>query len=1821
MASLNLLIYEKAQKYGLPPKLLYELVRQESGFNPRAKSPAGAMGLTQLMPATAKSLGVTDPYDPEQNLDAGARYLRQQLDRFGRIDLALAAYNAGPGAVQKYGGIPPYKETQAYVQKILKNAGIQPGKLYTAGEAMHLLQSQSKAPQQKPNYLEQFRQLYAKPYTPPKQAAKAPAAEKPRKSWYTSLDERLGGLLPFGAPVAGTTTAPQRSLGERLLRGFEQASEGLIRGVTLGLGGQGGLIERGVARLFGQEPPPPPKPETLGERIAAGAGELVGSLVPISGLYGTVGKAAARLIPETATGLAARVGRAFLPGAASGAVYGAVTGAAQGESPADVLREAALNAALFGGGDVAFRALGRAASSAWRRLRGMPETPPETPPVREAVPVEPDFTAEPGGTVHIGRPRLRLPEGEVQRPAALPGVRALPPAREFTPDFTAGPEGVEVGVSRPRLAGTDAIALPPAPEEQLDIFMKSPQFRRMVDDIINRRNAVASRVLETLKPEVESRVAQLGRPLEQGELYSIVREVGQNRGIDVDRLLEKASMSREQVAEELALAYRSGARELPLFGRDFEVPGAEFPAPERAAQSKTAETPVATAGKTQQQRQAGNVVPLPPAKPDAARIESRTFEEVGSRNVKAIQHEYPQLKPYIQAEARRLLRELEDSVKGERFYTRNEAGELIITGTKRFTSEPIERILDTTGASYKEIREALQRIIHDEGAENQALAKRIELVIDENLTHGTRTIEGYEIPPNEEYIRAKGGEVRPPEEDIEIDWDAIDFMRRPRQAQGGRIGSAGVRQPQAEQMARPAQQAAATSAASTTPGREIKRRKIIKDLEKALELPIRVGRYRQQAYGIYKVKPEVVRTQLAEDMPVIAHEVGHHLDKMFGIRKTVFRDPAMRAELIALGSTQPDRERWFTEGIAEFMRHYLTGDVAALKKAAPNFFDWFENTVKQETRVWDALQRFRQDYHDLTNAPAVARIKAGISVNEKTKRPVTWDRLMTAMVDDLRPIDSFVEKVTGGGRARAELKATEDPFIQAQLFRGWTGKARQALYDGVYDSNFNKVGPSLREILKPVRDRLDDFRAYLVAKRARELHARGIETGYSQADVEQAIKELENPVFQKAQQDLVRFQDQILDRLVESGVLSREQAAAMRAMNREYVPFYRVFDENAGGVGFGKRGFADLAPPIRRLKGSSRTIVDPLESIIKNTYYLTNIAERNNVGRTLVELAEKYEGMGKFVEKVDPKRYPVQFQVGDIARKLEQLGVEVPDDALREVLTVFRPNMTGSPGENILAVYRNGKRELYQLDPELYRAVLMLDRESTNTLMRLLSAPASWLRAGATLSPEFMIRNLMRDAVSAWVYSRYGFIPVIDTIRGLFHVIRRDDLYQKWLASGGAQATLTSLDRAYLQEDIRKLVADRLKDKAFNYLRNPLDILRKLSEFSEEATRLGEFARAVKKEGMTREGVQKAALASRDITLDFGRAGTAGRSVNQVVAFFNAAVQGLDKMRRAFFKGDPKQIARHWIRATTFITLPSVALWALNHDDPRYRELPDWRKDLFWNILTPDYIISIPKPFELGVIFGTLPERILDWAYNTDPEAVKKWAHTFLEATSPGWLPTALAPIIEVITNHSFFRGQPIVPMSEQNLPASEQYGPYTTETAKLIGRGMAAITGGEGVSPRKVETILRGYGGGLAMHGAAILDTILRRTGAVEDLRPAKSLADYPGIKAVIQEPYRQAQSIDDFYKYLDRLERKAAATKKYQEAGKPVPPVYRYDPEELRYARRVARELSELRKQHKAVFMSRELSPEKKKEILKKIDMMMINLVRGALGEKPAS
>jgi hypothetical protein len=232
------------------------------------------------------------------------------------------------------------------------------------------------------------------------------------------------------------------------------------------------------------------------------------------------------------------------------------------------------------------------------------------------------------------------------------------------------------------------------------------------------------------------------------------------------------------------------------------------------------------------------------------------------------------------------------------------------------------------------------------------------------------------------------------------------------------------------------------------------------------------------------------------------------------------------------------------------------------------------------------------------------------------------------------------------------------------------------------------------------------------------------------------------------------------------------------------------------------------------------------------------------------------------------------------------------------------------------------------------------------------------------------------------------------------------------------------------------------------------------------------------------------------------------------------------------------------------ITLPSILLYLSNRDDPRWQEIPRWQKDLFWIVFTEDHIYRIPKPHSAGIMFGSIPERMME-AYESDhPGAMKDLEKSFISAFFPNMIPTVAAPIVDQFANRSLFTGAPLIPAAQEKLLPEYQYTEYTTETAKAIGQILGAFPGLRersirdedmfigGVAralstPILVENYVRSWTGGLGMYTLQLADKALRESGVLPDpVKPLETLSDLPVIKAfVVRYPSASAQSIQDFY------------------------------------------------------------------------------------------
>lgn len=975
-------------------------------------------------------------------------------------------------------------------------------------------------------------------------------------------------------------------------------------------------------------------------------------------------------------------------------------------------------------------------------------------------------------------------------------------------------------------------------------------------------------------------------------------------------------------------------------------------------------------------------------------------------------------------------------------------------------------------------------------------------------------------------------------------------------------------------------------------GVPVTRQGIVDYVNRLFNATIRTGRTVKGARGQFDTLSHVIRTQNFAEPRVIAHELGHFLDERFHFSEA----PEYAGELLHLVKDRfensyddLDVSGKMGEGFAEFFHDYVT-DRAQARRNAPKFYDYFEKQLHQDPKLTGAVNKLTKVMYQWDHQGAVARVKGHISfASDSTgfqglKKMLqdgtfgkagkkAWSRLYTEGVDELHPLADVVAAVEK--RIGKKLPFSANPFLNAWAARGWAGKAITLLQHGDPERGI----PSLKSIFQKVgKDKLKDFSAFLVALREKDIYdfnsklKKGEEGAALKAtmdpiDAGMTIRELakKHPEFVEAAKELYRFQQHLINELVNAGMLSAKAAADMRKRWPHYVPFQRIVDGiDAPSVG-GKK-FVNVGNTIQKFKGSSRDIVDPLESVISNTFRVVSAIERNKVGQSFVKLS-KMKGMGDLCEEV-----------------------------------------SGTPKatDSTFYVWEGGKKKTYATSPELLDALKMTNKEGMSMLVKVLRVPAGWLRSGATLSPEFILRNPVRDMISAALYSKHGFIPVWDTMRGLSLYLKKGKEYWDYMNSGAAQSAMVSLDRDYLHGQMRDLLK---KKSVLSMCANPIEALRAFSEATEMATRLAEFDLA--KKGYTGIGNRlfgkdrkplsnvEAGIEARDITLDFGRHGKRTQSLNQTIAFFNAAIQGTDKMIREF-KAHPGQMT---MKTFMGITVPSLVLWYLNKDDPRYQELPQWQKDIFWVIPGKDTLYKIPKPFELGILFGTVPERMLQYMYDKEKgrngPGFKGLGGSIWSNLAPSIIPTGFLPGAEWISNYSFFMGRNIVPLSQSKLPDHQQYGPYTSYLARKVGNAFD-------LSPRKIDNTIQDVGGNLAALGNSIID----KAAGLAEKRPAKRWSEAPGVRGFTATPYASSDSVQrlrDDFSQQEKLYNEFKMTKQKPEG---------YDAAKYMKYKAAMDAMNNTYRAEKKIMDSKQLDSRQKRERLDRIKMQQTNIARRALG-----
>ena len=937
---------------------------------------------------------------------------------------------------------------------------------------------------------------------------------------------------------------------------------------------------------------------------------------------------------------------------------------------------------------------------------------------------------------------------------------------------------------------------------------------------------------------------------------------------------------------------------------------------------------------------------------------------------------------------------------------------------------------------------------------------------------------------------------------------------------------------------------------------------IIHDLGKALDVPIRYGRVAQRSAGaIFKVKPQVIRRKRWNDLEAVSHEVGHLLEERFGALRALMEQH--KAELHPLASPGPDK---LSEGFAEYMRLRLSQPGEAASRA-PKFDRMFSALLENHPQEQAVLARAADEIDAWFRLPPEERLASKIGERPRTlgeRVEGLGRRTVQQMLDGFNQIKVATRDLADG----AELAPSRDPYVQARLSKGSDGEVDHFLRKGTLPFAFDaraevagtaRFGKSLADVLGSVGDDIDGFERYMTARRAKELLGQGRERLFTREEVDGTLKRYESPRFSSAFDALRDYQDQVLQYGRDGGLMSDELYAKVKAANADYVPFKRLLEP---GPAPGKRAGGQLAnqgSPVATLHGASLNIEHPIQSIIDNTALIVTATNRNYAAATMARLAESKPGGGRWMERLPAVPKALRVRGEDIVARVEAAGGTIDRDvadAIGEWQTFWQAVPKAERGRNQVLVRMDGKPAAFEVDPALYESLANLAPPDVRGIESLLAGFGRTLRGGVVFDPSYMLRNLSRDQLTAWVQSKHGYIPGWDAFAGMARVATKSKEYWQFMAFGGGQSSFWTANDRQATRYLHDLITDRPKDVSW-FRWNVIDnarkagaLIEKLGEITEGGSRLGEFTRATSQSGPRGERLLEGAMAGRDVSTDFAMHG-ASRSLwfmTRITPFLNAGIQGLYKGARALGEdGFKRSFLPVMTKVIGGLTVPSLGLWAWTHKEQWYQDLPDWEKLMYWHLppaTEGGAPLRIPKPFEFGFLGGTLPTMLAEtWYSDLKAREGARIADAAMQVFGLRVLPPALLVPIEWTTNYNFFAGRQTVPAGVT--PGPYDYSTWTSETAKAVAKAT-------GVSARKLEQAVRGLFGSLGVLAMEGTDVLLRLNDASLAPRPAAKLTELPGVRPFFSRyPQYSSGPVDHLYGYLAEFGAKYDAIRKLQAEG----------------------------------------------------------------------
>ncbi|WP_246876669.1 LPD38 domain-containing protein [Aeromonas sp. Prich7-2] len=759
----------------------------------------------------------------------------------------------------------------------------------------------------------------------------------------------------------------------------------------------------------------------------------------------------------------------------------------------------------------------------------------------------------------------------------------------------------------------------------------------------------------------------------------------------------------------------------------------------------------------------------------------------------------------------------------------------------------------------------------------------------------------------------------------------------------------------------------------------------------------------------------------------------------------------------------------------------------------------------------------------------IDKTKASLNKLRQVDRGVvsSWiDRVIkkanTEVLDALAPI-KYAEEAAG------ITDAADSGYVAARMATGAASTMQATMLYGLPEWNDGviqrKAGTGEKDallgIFADLGADLHNWLGWMAGHRAELLLAQGRENLLDAQDIAalKAQGKGKEAKFHDAKARWNRLNAATLDLAQEAGLFTKEARAEFES--EWYIPFFRESDDGDVIAPFKPKGIANQNAGIKKLKGGEANTNDLLENIFTSTSKLIDASMKNMAAQKTVW-------------------------------NLADTGI---------IDVVAKPNMMDwralKNGKDLIAIKMDGEDYMIRVnDPDLYRAMTFFDREPFGAMVNVAAKAKRILTAGITASPEFMLRNFLRDSLSSWAISKDGFKPMIDSIKGVRKTWRMDGSTIDVMFSGASflGGYVNGNDPEAMADTVRKslrrkgMTPEQIARYEKSIIRNAAHAKGIIADAWEKYSRLGEAFENANREAVYAAAIKagkshaQAAFESKDL-MDFSMLGAARtiQLMSQLLPFFNARVQGLGKLTREL-RDNPRAIAKR----AGMITAASLALLAHNWDDERYEELPDWDKDANWHFWLGEHHWRIPKPFEIGVLFGTIPERMVRALGDKDTGAQfgKAVARAIGDTFALNPTPQIVKPMVEAAFNYDSFRGGPIDGPQDLAVMAEARYNEQTS----LLMRELGELTG---FSPKQLEHLVVGYTGTMGSYVMAAADGVIRAA------RPGESASwradEIPLVKAVYRGtgPAKSTQHMEEFYRMLNEVNQLKRTVDQYRSEG----------------------------------------------------------------------